>query len=113
MRSPRPAASTMRLHARAAALAARALARGNSATARRSRNAASSRKLGVARAGVAHVVERARQIQKVAGLAVAVPQARKYAEHLQVALHADEVEPAQKLRSLGPAAKPRAQQSAR
>src|SRR5262249_57035219 len=47
--------------------------------------------LGVVRAGLAHVVEHARQIAEVARLAVAVPEAAEDAEHLDVPLHADEI----------------------
>src|SRR5450631_4144068 len=55
------------------------------------------RKLGIERASFAQIVERARQIKQVAGLAVAMPEARKYAEHLQMPLHADEIKVAQEL----------------
>ncbi len=82
----------------AARLAPRALARGSAGTTRCSRKLAQRGSSRVARAGLAHVVERARQVGQVAGLAVAVPQAAEDAEHLEVPLHADEVEPAQELR---------------
>src|SRR5256885_13897605 len=56
--------------------------------------ASESCELRVARAGVTHIFERARQVGQVARLAVAIPQAAEDPEHLDVALHADEIEPA-------------------
>ncbi len=65
------------------------------------------RKLWISRARAAHVFERERQVCEIARLAVAIPEARKNAEHLDVSLYADEIEPAQELlfaAATGPAA---------
>src|SRR5688572_4274074 len=48
-------------------------------------------------AGVQHVIHDQRQIVQVADLAVAMPEPCEDAQHLDVPLHADEVEPAQEL----------------
>src|SRR4029079_1821491 len=53
--------------------------------------------LRISPAGITHVLEHQRQVTEIAGLAVAVPQAAEDAEHLDVSLHADHVEPAQEL----------------
>jgi len=47
--------------------------------------------------GLFDVLERARHVRQVAGLAVTVPQAREDAARLEVALHSHQVEPAQEL----------------
>ena len=52
----------------------------------------------VAMRRIAHVFERPRQIGEIAALAVALPETREDAEHLDVPLQPDQVEPAQKLR---------------
>ena len=52
---------------------------------------------GVPRAGPAGVLQGARDVREVARLAVAMPEPREDAAHLEVPLHADEVEPAQEL----------------
>jgi len=55
------------------------------------------RKLRVTPARIAHIFECQRQITQVPGLAVPVPQARKYPEHLDVPLQSDQIEPPQEL----------------
>src|SRR5689334_13713313 len=55
------------------------------------------RKLRVASAGVAHVLERQRQILQITWLAIPIPQAREDPQHLDVALQADQIKPAQEL----------------
>ena len=101
-RSPRPAASTMafirlRPELSALATAARSFARGNSRTIRSSRKRGKLRQLGIPRTRIPHILERQWQIPQVPRLAVAIPQARKNPEHLDVPLHSDQIEPAQEL----------------
>src|SRR5689334_14454730 len=70
-------------------------------------NARHRRQLRVKRARGAHVVERERQVVEISRLAVAIPEPREDPEHLEMPLHADEIEPAQKLAgaaAAGPAA---------
>src|SRR5213075_948684 len=55
------------------------------------------RELRVTLAGVAHIFERERQVLQISVLAIAIPEPREDAEHLDVPLHADEIEPAQEL----------------
>ncbi len=104
-RSPRPAASTMALRACGPVTPVRRLPGDALVGARQLGSDPALEKLGEPRklriqpAGLAHVVERQRQIAQVARLAVPVPEAREDAEHLDVPLHADEIEPAQELRA--------------
>src|SRR5882762_1573353 len=53
--------------------------------------------LRVPSASVTYVLECQRKVTQVAGLAIPIPQPRKDPEHFDMPLHADEIEPAQKL----------------
>src|SRR6185437_16564381 len=56
------------------------------------------RELRIQAAGLAHVIQRQRQVAQVPRLAVPIPEPRESAEHLDVPLRSDQIEPPQKLR---------------
>jgi len=74
----------------------------------RSRTIAERGKVVVARTGLDNVAERARDVGQIPGLAVAVPQARKDAGCLEVALHAHQSNQRRNCASSAPVSSPAA-----